>query len=214
MVVLEREAHWDAVYRCKGQTGVSWYQQTPRICLELIDSVAGRGARRIIDVGGGASVLADRLLERDFSHVAVLDVSTTAMECAKRRLGSRASAVQWIAADLLTVDSLGEYDIWHDRAVFHFLTAPEERQRYVELASRTIAPGGHLIIGTFSDNGPTKCSGLEVCRYDACSLAAEFGDAFTLVREAKETHITPAGVGQEFVFGLFRSRRTGPPEFW
>jgi SAM-dependent methyltransferase len=205
MIEQGRKAHWESIYRCNGETEVSWYQKNPRLSLEFISALADP-LSRIIDVGGGASMLVDRLLERGFSHVAVVDISRAALERAKERLGALSKAVQWVEADLTNVESFAETDLWHDRAVFHFLTAADERRRYVELAERTIPPGGHLVIGTFAIVGPKTCSGLDVCRYDSRSLAAEMGEAFSLVSEATETHVTPGGSGQEFFFGVFRRR--------
>jgi SAM-dependent methyltransferase len=201
---IGRKAHWENVYQGKGETGVSWYQKDPRLSLELITSVADPVARRIIDVGGGASVLVDRLLDAGFSRITVLDISGAALGRAKERLGARADAVRWLEADVTTVDAVGEFDLWHDRAVFHFLTAPDDRRRYIELAERTIPPGGHLVMGTFARGGPTKCSGMDVRRYDSRSLGAELGEAFSLVSEATETHLTPGGSSQDFFFGVFR----------
>lgn len=200
-----RKAHWEDVYQVKGEAQMSWYQDDPRLSLELIGSVAAAPRElRIIDVGGGASILVDRLIAAGFARVAVLDISGAALGRARRRLGSRAEAVRWIEADVTAVNSVGEFDLWHDRAVFHFLTAADDRRRYVELSRRTIPPGGHLVMGTFAEGGPTKCSGLDVCRYDSRSLGAELGEAFSLVSEATETHLTPWGSSQEFFFGVFR----------
>ncbi len=204
MIESGRTAHWDNVYEAKGETQVSWYQDDPRLSLELIASVAAPDARRIIDVGGGASILVDRLLDAGFKTIAVLDISRAALERARQRLGARANSVRWLEADVTAVDGVGEFDLWHDRAVFHFLTALDDRRRYVELARRTIPPGGHLVIGTFARGGPSTCSGLDVCRHDSRSLGAELGEAFSLVREATETHLTPWGSPQEFFFGAFR----------
>ena len=200
---MDRKAHWEQLYAAKGERDVSWFQAEPALSLELIQAVSSaRG--RVIDVGGGASVLVDRLLDLGFGHVAVLDISRAAQEKARVRLGKRADAVRWIEADVTAVEDVGEFDVWHDRAVFHFLTEPGDRRRYVELARRSIPPGGHLIIATFAPEGPPRCSGLEVCRYDARSLAAALGDAFALAREAEEAHVTPWGSTQAFFYGVFR----------
>jgi SAM-dependent methyltransferase len=197
--------HWERVYATQDEREVSWYQAEPALSLELIRTVCPpRG--HVLDVGGGASVLVDRLLESGFEQVAVLDISGTALERAKARLGERARSVRWIEADVVTAESIGEFDVWHDRALFHFLTEPADRRRYVELAERSILPSGHLIVATFSPQGPPRCSGLEVCRYDARSLAAELGDAFSLAREATEAHHTPLGSTQAFFYGVFRRR--------
>jgi SAM-dependent methyltransferase len=177
MAAIDRKAHWDGVYSTRGETGVSWYQAEPRLSLDLIGSVAPAPHGRIIDVGGGASLLVDRLLERPFEKIAVLDISETALSRARSRLGERACRVVWIVADVTTVEALGTFDIWHDRAVFHFLTDTHDRRKYVDLALRTIPAGGHLIIASFADEGPKRCSDLDVCRYNAETMGAELGGA-------------------------------------
>jgi 2-polyprenyl-3-methyl-5-hydroxy-6-metoxy-1,4-benzoquinol methylase len=204
MVATKLKEHWDAVYQSKGETGVSWHQREPRLSLELINSVAPARPGRILDVGGGTSTLVDRLLSLPLERITVLDISEAALIQARARLGKRAAEVEWIAADITQANDLGAFDVWHDRAVFHFLTEPADRRNYVELARRTIPPGGHLIIATFADDGPKRCSGLEVCRYNARTMAAELGEAFSLVKEARETHTTPSGASQAFFYGVFR----------
>jgi SAM-dependent methyltransferase len=204
MVTLDRKAHWERVYSTKGEVEVSWYQDEPRLSLELIRAVVPATGGRIIDVGGGTSVLVDRLLELPFEAIAVLDISETALGKARLRLGERARRVRWLSADVTDVDDLGTFDIWHDRAVFHFLTDVSDRKRYVELARRTVPEGGHLIVASFADDGPKRCSNLDVCRYNAESMAAELGEGFSLVREARETHTTPWGSSQAFFYGVFR----------
>ena len=201
---MDRKTHWEQVYSTKGETGVGWYQGEPRLSLELIGAVAPTRGGRIIDVGGGASVLVDRLLDLPFEKVAVLDISETALGKARARLGERAGRVQWVVADVTQAAELGTFDVWHDRAVFHFLTAPADRRRYIELGRRTVPAGGHLVIATFADDGPKRCSDLEVCRYNALSLASELGEGFSLVRETRETHTTPWGSPQAFIYGVFR----------
>jgi len=198
-----RKEHWEDVYATRAEISLSWYQDEPKLSLELIGAVAPP-AGRIIDVGGGASFLIDRLIELGFEKIAVLDISETALGKARSRLGERAKPVEWIAADVTLVDDIGTFDVWHDRAVFHFLTDAADRSKYVELARRTVPEGGHLIISTFGDDGPKRCSDLDVCRYNPASLAAEFGDGFSLVREARETHLTPLGSPQPFFSGVFR----------
>ena len=204
MVTLDRKAHWEQVYSTKGEVEVSWYQDEPRLSLELIRAVVPATGGRIIDVGGGTSVLVDRLLELPFEAIAVLDISGTALGKARLRLGERARRVRWLSADVTDVDDLGTFDIWHDRAVFHFLTDVSDRKRYVELDRRTVPEGGHLIVASFADDGPKRCSNLDVCRYNAESMAAELGEGFSLVREARETHTTPWGSSQAFFYGVFR----------
>ena len=155
-------------------------------------------------MGGGASVLVDRLLDLPFEEVAVLDISETALGKAKARLGGRAERVRWVVADVTEAPELSTFDVWHDRAVFHFLTDPADRRSYVELARNTIPEGGHLVIATFADDGPKRCSDLDVCRYNTRSLASELGEGFSLVRGARETHATPWGSSQAFFYGVFK----------
>jgi len=193
MIQSSRQRHWEAVYSSRSETEVSWYQEDPRLSLELIRAFAPAESGRIIDVGGGASVLVDRLLRLSFGRIAVLDVSEAALTTSRGRLGGQAERVEWIAADVTAIEDVGVFDLWHDRAVFHFLTEPDDRRKYVDLARRTIPSGGHLILATFADNGPTRCSGLDVRRYDADTMTAELGEGFTLVEQRRETHVTPSG---------------------
>ena len=196
---MDTKDHWERQYTTKNANEVSWFQAEPRLSMELIQwSCPERG--RVVDVGGGASLLVDRLLDEDFSKIAVLDISPQALEEAKTRLGKKSERVQWIEADITAVATVGEFDVWHDRAVFHFLTSPDDRRKYVDLATRTVLAGGHLVVGTFAQDGPTRCSGLDVCRYDPESLAAEFGSAFRMVRHEREIHSTPSGKSQPFTF--------------
>jgi len=196
--------HWDEVYTAKTETGVSWYQSEPTRSLELIDAVAPAEGGRIIDVGGGASVLVDRLLALPFGRVAVLDISEIALGKAKSRLGERAGRVEWLTADVTAVRSFGTFDGWHDRALFHFLTDEADREKYVGLALRTVPRGRHLIIATFADDGPERCSDLEVRRYSAEALSAAFSPEFSLAGAVGETHTTPWGSLLPFVYGVFR----------
>lgn len=204
MVQGTRKEHWEAVFRSKAEAEVSWYQDDPRLSLELIESVAPARGGRIIDVGGGTSVLVDRLLGLPFERIAVLDISEAALSRAKARLAERAGRVDWIAADVTEVENLGTFDVWHDRAVFHFLTEGSDRAKYGGLARRTVPQGGHLVIASFADDGPEQCSNLDVCRYNAETMAAELGDGFALVKEARETHTTPWGSPQSFFYGVFK----------
>src|SRR3954447_12864788 len=170
MIATDRKDHWEAVYSAKAETGVSWYQDEPSLSLELIGAVAPAEGGRIIDVGGGASVLVDMLLDLPFGEIAVLDISEVALGKSRARLGERAERVRWVVADVAEGPELGTFDVWHDRAVFHFLTDPADRRSYIELARNTIPEGGHLVIATFADDGPKRCSDLDVCRYNARSL--------------------------------------------
>jgi SAM-dependent methyltransferase len=204
MVANGRREHWDTVYRTKRETGLSWYQADPRLSLELLADALPAAGGRVIDVGGGASTLVDRLLDLPVDRIAVLDISATALAIARARLGTRAQRVEWIVADVTADLELGAFDVWHDRAVFHFLTHPDDRSRYIELARRTLPAGGHLIMATFADDGPTRCSDLDVCRYNAETTGAELGSGFSLVRATRETHATPWGSSQVFFYGVFR----------
>ena len=159
-------------------------------------------------MGGGASVLASRLLDAGHS-VAVLDIAPAAIERSKRRLGDRAACVQWIVGDMTTLNEVGTFDVWHDRAAFHFLTRQDERERYVSLLRRTVPPGGHAIIATFAPDGPAQCSGLDVVRYDGETLARELGSDFARVRSVPETHFTPWGKPQHFQYSVFRYQPAG-----
>jgi SAM-dependent methyltransferase len=206
MIATDRKTHWDNVYSAKAETGVSWYQSEPRLSLQLITSVAPARGGRVIDVGGGASVLVDRLLDLPFGEIAVLDISETALGKAKARLGQLAERVRWVVADVTDAPDLGTFDVWHDRAVFHFLTDAADRGAYVELARQTVPEGGHLVIASFADEGPRRCSDLDVRRYNAGTMAAELGEGFSLVMEARETHTTPWGSPQPFFYGVFRRR--------
>ena len=197
-------AHWEEVYSTQGGTEVSWYQEEPTLSLELIREASKGADTRVIDVGGGDSVLVDRLLSLGYVTPSVLDISAAALERAQARLGSDAARVNWLVGDITKVESLGCFDVWHDRAVFHFLTSQEERQAYVTLAEQSIPVGGHLIMATFAPNGPERCSGLPVCRYDEHSLARTVGPGFTLVRHQEEIHTTPWGATQAFTYALFR----------
>jgi SAM-dependent methyltransferase len=204
MVNLDLKTHWEEVYSAKGATGVSWYQGEPRLSLELIHAVAPAAGGGIIDVGGGASLLVDRLLDLPFDRIAVVDIAETALCQARSRLDVRAGRVEWIRADVIDIGDVGTYDVWHDRALFHFLTDAEDRRKYVDLARRTVAKGGHLIIASFADDGPKQCSDLDVCRYNAESMSAELGETFSLIQEAGETHSTPWDTPQGFFYGVFR----------
>lgn len=206
MVKTNLKAHWDGVYSANDETNVSWYQAEPKLSMELIQAVAPARGGRIIDVGGGASALVDRLLELPFAKVAVLDIAETALAKARARLGERSQRVEWIAADVTEIEDVGTFDVWHDRAVFHFLTDPSDRKRYTELALRTLPEGGVLIIACFADDGPRRCSDLDVQRYNAASMATELGAEFSLVTQARETHTTPWKASQAFFYGVFRRR--------
>lgn len=203
---MNRKVHWEQVYMDKSPLEVGWYQAEPALSLRLIDSFELPKAAAIIDVGGGASLLVDRLHERGFRRLAVLDVSAQALAHAKARLGAKADNIEWLEADVTAFRAPHAYALWHDRAVFHFLTQAADRRRYVEVLKRTLEPGGGLIMATFALDGPLKCSGLEVVRYDAETLSAELGDEFELLEQAAELHITPAHQTQRFSYFRFIRR--------
>jgi len=193
--------HWERVYRTKAAGELSWFQPHAERSLELIRRIAAGGPCRLIDVGGGASTLVDDLLEAGRFDVSVLDLSAAALQLAQARLGSRAASVHWLEGDVTTAALPGQaWDIWHDRAVFHFLTEPQARAAYVRQVRRALRPGGHVVVAAFGPEGPLQCSGLPVVRYAPEALHAEFGAAFVLVEHATEAHRTPAGKVQQFVY--------------
>jgi 2-polyprenyl-3-methyl-5-hydroxy-6-metoxy-1,4-benzoquinol methylase len=198
---MDVKAHWEAIYGNKAPDAVSWYRPHLEFSLGLIGRVASDRSASVIDVGGGESTLVDDLLARGYENLTVLDVSQTAIEVTKKRLGQAAERVRWIAGDITQVElQPGAYDVWHDRAVFHFLTSPEERAAYVRQAARAVRSGGHVIVCAFGPEGPQKCSGLDVVRYDAESLHDEFGARFRLLESSKELHQTPSGKIQQFLY--------------
>jgi SAM-dependent methyltransferase len=198
---MDVKKHWEEVYATKAPDAVSWYRPHLETSLALIERTASGPLSAIIDVGGGESTLADDLLLRGYRNVTVLDISDTAIEVCRRRLRDRADAIRWLVADV-TSTALDRcvYDVWHDRAVFHFLTRREQRAAYVRNVARSVKPGGAVIVGTFGPEGPLKCSGLDVLRYDADSLHDEFGARFRLVESTKEIHQTPVGATQQFLY--------------
>ena len=193
--------HWESIYRTKAPDQVSWYQPRPTLSLELIRRAAPRPDAAILDAGGGASTLVDALLASGYTNVTVSDIASAALEHAQKRLGSAASHVSWRCANVLE-DKLppASIDVWHDRAVFHFLTDAQDRRRYVEQVTRAVRPGGYVIVGTFAEDGPQRCSGLDVVRYSAAALHAEFGARFALLDQAREEHMTPSGSRQAFQY--------------
>lgn len=205
---MDTQAHWAQVYATKAATAVSWYQERPALSLEFIQSAGIHPNAAIIDVGAGPSTLVDHLLAADYSDITLLDISAAALDVAKTRIGSQAAQLRWLVGDVTTFPfEPHRYDVWHDRAVFHFLTDPVQQQRYVEQVLRAIKPGGHVIVATFALDGPDQCSGLPTTRYDATSLHAAFGNPFTLIRAANETHHTPWGREQRFVYCYCRAVR-------
>jgi SAM-dependent methyltransferase len=198
---MANKDHWEGVYERKGADQVSWFRPHLERSITFIENAGVARSAGIIDVGGGASTLVDDLLARGYSNLSVLDISTTAIDVAKARLGARASEVTWRVGDITRIE-LPEhaYDFWHDRAVFHFLRAEDDRRRYVDVVRRALKPGGHIVVATFGPEGPERCSGLDVVRYTPDGLHAEFGGEFTKVASEAEVHKTPWGSEQQFVY--------------
>ena len=191
------------VYLTRPTDDVGWYEPDPVMSRRSVVEAVRAGAQSVIDVGGGASSLVDHLLDLDLQRIAVLDVAEAGMDVSRRRLGDRAKRVEWIVGDVTTLSDVGRFDVWHDRAVFHFLVEPEDRAAYVRLAERTLGPGGTLFIATFAPDGPGRCSGLPVCRYDGDLLAQALGPGFRVAATERYTHTTPRGVDQRFVYATF-----------
>lgn len=198
---MNAQAHWTQVYQAKAATDVSWYQERPALSLDLIAQNGAQPDAAIIDVGAGASTLVDHLVASGYSDITLLDLSEAALDTARARLDGTAARLTWLAGDITTVTLPRQhYDVWHDRAVFHFLTDPAQREQYVAQVRHALKPGGHLIMATFAPDGPEQCSGLTTARYDANSLHAVFGSGFDLVSSTRETHITPWRNEQKFVY--------------
>jgi len=201
----EKERHWQNVYETKKVDEVSWYQPEARLSLEVIRQVAPTLVTPVIDVGGGASTLVDGLLDAGYTDITVLDIAGAALTTAAQRLGDRAKSVKWMAADVLEAPLVaGSYGVWHDRAVFHFLTTEADRRKYVEAVTAAVRPGGFVLVATFAGDGPSKCSGLPVMRYEPDALHREFGDGFDLMESRRESHTTPMGTQQSFIYCLCR----------
>jgi SAM-dependent methyltransferase len=199
-----RQAHWDEVYTSKSENAVSWFQESPALSLELIKLAGATSASAIVDIGGGASRVVDGLIANGFEHATVIDLSEAALASAKKRLGPNARHIKWVTADVTKWEPSEDYDIWHDRAAFHFLTEGADRIAYTRRLKTALRSGGHFIIGTFALDGPERCSGLPVIRYDAAGLSAEIGPEFELIATRPHEHITPRGATQRFQFSAFR----------
>ena len=203
--VMDPRTHWETIYRTKDVHDVSWFQSEARRSLDLINRISPDRSAAIIDVGAGASVLVDNLLDAGYRDVSVLDLSEAALQISRDRLGPESARVKWMLADVLRVEfDESTYAVWHDRAVFHFLTHATDRQAYVEQVRRAVRPGGHVLVATFAEDGPQSCSGLPVVRYSAEGLHSEFGTDFRLVGSEHEDHRTPRGARQSFLYCLCR----------
>jgi 2-polyprenyl-3-methyl-5-hydroxy-6-metoxy-1,4-benzoquinol methylase len=198
----ERKKHWETVYETKSPNEVSWTQEIPKTSLDFIKSLGLSKTAKIIDIGGGDSKLVDFLIEEGFENVSVLDISKKALDKAKLRLGEKAQKVNWIVSDITHFEPNTTYDVWHDRATFHFLTTPEQISKYIETAQKSIT--GYLIIGTFSENGPKKCSGLDIKQYNETTLTNELKTGFEKISCVTEDHKTPFGTSQNFLFCSFK----------
>jgi SAM-dependent methyltransferase len=202
---MDPAAHWDAIYKNKSPDALSWYRPHLDKSLALIERAAANRSVSIIDIGGGEATLVDDLLARGYQDISVLDISPTAVAATRRRLGPREWRVTWRVADLMQAELPWQhFDVWHDRAVFHFLTTPDQRAAYVRQLVHAVKPGGHVIVATFGPEGPARCSGLEVVRYDAGTLQGQLGEPFRLMESDTEMHRTPLGVSQQFLYCHFR----------
>jgi SAM-dependent methyltransferase len=201
--MFDRKSHWQNVYQDKSALDVSWYQKKPVLSLELILGAQVANDESIIDVGGGASVLVDYLCKEGFTNLAVLDISKNALDSAKKRLGDLAKSIEWFEADITQFSAPHQFSLWHDRAVFHFLTDQSDRKSYVRVLKHALKAGSHLIIAAFAIGGPEKCSGLEIVQYNAEKLIAELGEGFELLEERNEVHVTPANKEQKFTYFYF-----------
>lgn len=204
MTTPDPQTHWDDVYGRRRSDSVSWYEPNPSYSLDYIAAAGLSPASPIIDIGGGASLLVDRLLDQDYTDVTVLDVSVEALGIVRQRLGSRIAHVTLVRQDVTALRPSRPYALWHDRAVFHFLTQEAARRQYVDVLTQATVPGSHVVMATFGPDGPLRCSNLDTCRYDASSLAKALGGAFQLLRSSVVDHATPGGAQQQFLYALFR----------
>lgn len=202
---MDRKTHWDGVYSRNMQSDVSWFQVKPDISLELISRCDLPLSASIIDIGGGISPLSAYLLKNSYQNISVLDISDIPLQQARERLGKDANRIHWIHADILQLNDANTYSLWHDRAVFHFLTDPADQDKYIRTMQNQVQDGGYAIIATFAVGGPEKCSGLEIMQYDAEKMSHRLESAFTLIEVVPEIHLTPAKKEQKFNY--FRLRK-------
>jgi len=196
----DRKDHWENVYQNKSPREVSWYQKEPTRSLSLISAISLARCAPIIDIGGGASTLVDKLCEDAYTNISVLDVSKSALNLARKRLADKAGSIHWYEEDVTRFKPTHQFALWHDRAVFHFLTRKTDRKKYIDVLRQSLEPGGHLVMMTFAIDGPRKCSGLDIVQYDDDRLTSELGEGFDLLETGRECHVTPAGHQQEFAF--------------
>ncbi|MDH5484467.1 MAG: class I SAM-dependent methyltransferase [Gammaproteobacteria bacterium] len=201
--MTDKKSHWESVYREKSPLEKSWYEDTPELSLQLIHNTQINHGQAIIDIGGGSSTLVDHLYDEGYTNISVLDISSTALAYTRNRLGDKANTIQWYEDDITLFKPAQTFSVWHDRAVFHFLTEMSDRNKYVDILKQALEPGGHLIIAAFAIGGPTKCSNLDIVQYDAGKLINELGEGFELVEEINDIHITPANKQQEFAYFRF-----------
>jgi len=207
-MIETRQSHWQRVYTDKEPTDVSWYQRVPAKSLQLIHATGVARSEPLLDVGGGASTLVDQLLAEGYTDISVMDVSEKALQRCRARLGERAARVQWFESDVTSFEPLRRYVVWHDRAAFHFLTDPVERGKYIGVLEQALVPGGHLLLATFGPEGPERCSGLPVQRYDIGALQQLFTDRFELRSHELDIHQTPAGSAQQFLYSWWQRTRS------
>jgi 2-polyprenyl-3-methyl-5-hydroxy-6-metoxy-1,4-benzoquinol methylase len=202
-----RKSHWDNIYNDKDHKEVSWYQESPQISLQLLDKIGATTGDSIIDIGAGASTLVDALIDKGYSKLSVLDISENALSIVKQRLGVNANVPSYYVSDVTEFSPDRQFDVWHDRAVFHFLTHAEDRDKYVSRLDTLLSDNGKVIIGTFSLNGPKKCSGLDIEQYDETKITNVLREYFQLIDTCVDVHSTPGGIQQEFMYFLFNRKK-------
>lgn len=208
---ISEQQHWDKIYSTKAEDEVSWFQPYPKTSMKFVELFNLPLNANIIDIGGGDGHFVDALLDKGYRNIYVLDISANAIERAQKRLGERASKVHWIVSDVTKFEPPVQFDFWHDRAAFHFLTTEDKVYKYVSIAEHAIMKDGYLILGTFSENGPEKCSGLEIKQYSEASMSARFEIAFDRIKCVQEDHTTPFNTVQNFLFCSFKKNLSDQP---